>query len=85
MAVSGAVTQVGTMFGYRTPRLFLAMLLPVVLFLACSQDENGPQPPVKVQGLPSKEEMFRLLKAAGMKVQHFIDETGFYFLLGEKR
>jgi hypothetical protein len=45
------------MFGYRTPRPFLAMLLPVLLFLACSQDKNGPQPPVKVQGFPSKEEI----------------------------
>jgi demethylmenaquinone methyltransferase/2-methoxy-6-polyprenyl-1,4-benzoquinol methylase len=40
--------------------------------------------PVKDDRLPSKEDMYGLFNAAGLEVLRFIDESGFYFVLGRK-
>jgi len=40
--------------------------------------------PVRRDVLPDREEMQRLFNLVGLRVKHFIDETGFYFILGQK-
>lgn len=40
--------------------------------------------PVRHDVLPDREEMQRLFDLAGLKLEHFTDETGFYFILGRK-
>lgn len=38
--------------------------------------------PVMSDMLPHGDEMVRLFEVAGLTIEHFVDETGFYLLLG---
>lgn len=60
----------------------------VVAHLESSQDINRHHrksgTPVMHDTLPKRQEMINLFEAAGLNIERFIDESGFYLVLGRK-